>query len=87
MEAKIAEEFYQLVEWLKTKNDTEEILNEFYDRELGNILDYVESLFDEDHFWEMYVTLRIEEMMFKYGDMEVCAFNPDQDKLRSIIGG
>lgn len=87
MEAKIAEEFYQLVEWLKTKNDTEEILNEFYDRELGNILDYVESLFDEDHFWEMYVTLRIEEMMFKYGDMEVCAFYPDQEKLRSIIGG
>ena len=42
MEAKIAEEFYQLVEWLKTKNDTEEILNEFYDRELGNILDYVD---------------------------------------------
>ena len=87
MEAKIAEEFYQLVEWLKRKNDTEEILNEFYDRELGNILDYVESLFDEDHFWEMYVTLRIEEMMFKYGDMEVCAFYPDQEKLRSIIGG
>ena len=87
MEAKIAEEFYQLVEWLKTKNDTEEILNEFYDRELGNILDYVESLFDEDHFWEMYVTLRIEEMMYKYGDMEVCAFYPDQEKLRSIIGG
>lgn len=87
MKEKIAEEFYQLVEWLKTKNGTEEVLDDFLDRELGDILDCVESRFDDDHLWEMYVTLRIEEMMFKYGDMEVCGFAPDQERLRSIIEG
>jgi hypothetical protein len=24
-------------------------------------------------------------MMFKYGDIEVCGFYPDQERLRSII--
>ena len=83
--AKIAEEFYQMAEWLRTKDDTEEVLNDFLDRELGDILDCVESRFDEDHFWEMYVTQRIEEMMFRYGDIKVCGFYPDQERLRSII--
>mgnify|MGYP003532225577 CR=1 FL=1 len=87
MKEKIAEEFYQLVEWLKTRNETEEVLDDFLDRELGDILDCVESRSDEDHLWETYVTLRIEEMMFKYGDIEVCGFYPDQEKLRSIIIG
>ena len=85
MNAKIAEEFYNLTEWLKTKDGTEDVLNDFLDRELGDILDCVESRFDEDHFWEMYVTLRIEEMMFKYGDLEVCSFMPDQEKLKAIL--
>ena len=67
MKKKLAEEFYKLTEWLKTKTGTEEVLNDFIDRELGDILDCVESRYDEDHFWEMYVTLRIEEMMFRYG--------------------
>jgi hypothetical protein len=31
--------------------------------------------------------MRIEEMMFKYGDIEVCGFDPDQERLRSIIKG
>ena len=87
MNAKIAEEFYNLTEWLKTKEGTEEVLNDFLDRELGDILDSVESRFDEEHFWEMFVTLRIEEMMFKYGDMEVCGFMPDQEKLKAILNG
>ena len=85
MNTKIAEEFYNLTEWLKTKEGTEDVLNDFLDRELGDILDCVESRFDEDHFWEMYVTLRIEEMMFKYGDLEVCSFMPDQEKLKAIL--
>ena len=85
MNAKIAEEFYNLTEWLKTKEGTEDVLNDFLDRELGDILGCVESRFDEDHFWEMYVTLRIEEMMFKYGDLEVCSFMPDQEKLKAIL--
>ena len=85
MNAKIAEEFYNLTEWLKTKEGTEDVLNDFLDRELGDILDCVESRFDEDHFWEMYVTLRIEEMMFQYGDLEVCSFMPDQEKLKAIL--
>lgn len=85
MNAKIAEEFYNLTEWLKTKEGTEDVMNDFLDRELGDILDCVESRFDEDHFWEMYVTLRIEEMMFKYGDLEVCSFMPDQEKLKAIL--
>ena len=85
MNAKIAEEFYNLTEWLKTKEGTEDVLNDFLDRELGDILDCIESRFDEDHFWEMYVTLRIEEMMFKYGDLEVCSFMPDQEKLKAIL--
>ena len=85
MNTRIAEEFYKLTEWLKTKEGTEEVLNDFLDRELGDILDCVESRFDEDHFWEMYVTLRIEEMMFKYGDLEVCSFMPDQEKLKAIL--
>ena len=38
MKAKIAEEFYQMAEWLRTKDDTEEVLNDFIDRELGDIL-------------------------------------------------
>lgn len=87
MNEKIAEEFYKLMEWLKTKTGTEEVLNDFIDRELGDILDCVDSRYDEDHIWEMYVTLRIEEMMFKYGDIEVCGSYPDQEKLRSIIIG
>ena len=86
MKDNIAKEFYQLTEWLKTKDGTEDILNEFFDRELGNILDYVEGYCDEDHFWESYVTMRIEEMMFKYGELEVCGFTPDQEILRTIIG-
>lgn len=86
MNEKIAEEFYSLVEFLKTR-DTGDVLPEFYDRELGNILDYVESWFDEEHFWESYVTIRIEEMMHKYGDIEVCEFVPDQERLRQIIEG
>ena len=85
MNTRIAEEFYKLTEWLKTKEGTEEVLNDFLDRELGDILDSVESRFDEEHFWEMFVTLRIEEMMFKYGDMEVCGFMPDQEKLKAIL--
>ena len=85
MNTKIAEEFYNLTEWLKTKEGTEDVLNDFLDRELGDILDCIESRFDEDHFWEMYVTLRIEEMMFKYGDLEVCSFMPDQEKLKAIL--
>ena len=85
MKENIAKEFYQLTEWLKTKDGTEDALNEFFDRELGDILDYVESYCDEDHFWESYITMRIEEMMFKYGDIEVCGFYPDQERLRSII--
>ena len=87
MNEKLAEEFYQMTEWLKTMKGTEEVLNDFLDRELGDILDCVESRCDEDHFWETYVTLRIEEMMFKYGDIEVGGFYPDQEKLRSIIIG
>ena len=87
MNEKLAEEFYQMTEWLKTMKGTEEVLNDFIDRELGDILDCVESRCDEDHFWETYVTLRIEEMMFKYGDIEVGGFYPDQEKLRSIIIG
>jgi hypothetical protein len=87
MNTRIAEEFYKLTEWLKTKEGTEEVLNDFLDRELGDILDSVESRFDEEHFWEMFVTLRIEEMMFKYGDMEVCGFMPDQEKLKAILNG
>ncbi len=87
MKEKLAEEFYQMTEWLKTMKGTEEVLNDFIDRELGDILDCIESRCDEDHFWEMYVTLRIEEMMFKYGDIEVGGFYPDQDKLRAIIIG
>lgn len=87
MKEKIAEEFYQMTEWLKTKNGTEEVLNDFFNRELGDILDCVESYCDEDHFWESYVTMRIEEMMFKYGDIEVCGFDPDQERLRGIIKG
>jgi hypothetical protein len=31
--------------------------------------------------------MRIEEMMFKYGDIEVCGFDPDQERLRCIIKG
>ena len=31
MKEKIAEEFYQLVEWLKTRNETEEVLDDFLD--------------------------------------------------------
>ena len=85
MNTRIAEEFYKLTEWLKTKEGTEEVLNDFLDRELGDILDSVESRFDEEHFWEMFVTLRIEEMMFKYGDMEVCGFMPDPEKLKAIL--
>ena len=57
MNEKITEEFYKLTEWLKTKKGTEEVLNDLIDRELGDILDCVESRYDEDHFWEMYVTL------------------------------
>ena len=87
MKDNIAKEFYQLTEWLKTKDGTEDVLNEFFDRELGNILDYVEGYCDEEHFWESYVTMRIEEMMFKYGDMEVCGFMPDQEKLKAILNG
>ena len=87
MNTRIAEEFYNLTEWLKTKEGTEDVLNDFLDRELGNILDCVESRFDDEHFWEMFVTLRIEEMMFKYGDMEVCGFMPDQEKLKAILNG
>ena len=87
MKEKLAEEFYKLTEWLKTMKGTEEVLNDFIDRERGDILDCVESRYDEDHFWEMYVTLRIEEMMFKYGDIEVGGFYPDQEKLRAIIIG
>lgn len=87
MKEKIAEEFYQMTQWLKTKNGTEEVLNDFFNRELGDILDCVESDCDEDHFWESYVTMRIEEMMFKYGDIEVCGFDPDQERLRTIIKG
>ena len=85
MNTKIAEEFYNLTEWLKTKEGTEDVLNDFLDRELGDILDCVESRFDEDHFWEMYVTLRIEEMMFKYGDLEVCSFMKKKKKLKAIL--
>ena len=85
MKEKIAEEFYKLTEWLKTRKGTEEVLNDFIDREIGDILDCVESRFDEDHVWESYLTTRIEEMMFKYGDIEVCGFYPDQERLRSII--
>ena len=76
-----------MTEWLKTMKGTEEVLNDFIDQELGDILDCVESRCDEDHFWEMYVTLRIEEMVFRYGDIEVGGFYPDQEKLRSIIIG
>ena len=36
MNAKIAEEFYNLTEWLKTKEGTEDVLNDFLDRELGD---------------------------------------------------
>lgn len=82
---KIAEEFYGLVEFMKARNA--EVLAEFYERELGDILDYVESWYDEEHFWESYVTIRIEEMMHKYGDIEVCGFLPDQERLRQIIEG
>ena len=85
MKEKIAEEFYKLTEWLKTRKGTEEVLNDFIDREIGDILDCVESRFDEDHVWESYLTTRIEEMMFKYGDIEVCGFYPDQERLHSII--
>jgi hypothetical protein len=87
MTEKLAEEFYQMTEWLKTMKGTEEVLNDFIDRELGDILDCVESRYDEDHFWETYVTLRIEEMVFRYGDIEVGGFYPDQEKLRAIIIG
>lgn len=83
---KIAEEFYSLVEYLKTKN-TEDLLSEFLGRELGDIIDYTESWFDEEHFWESYVTIRIEEMMHKYGDFEVSGYFPDQERLRQIIEG
>lgn len=86
MKDKIAEEFYNLVEFLKTKN-TEDVLTEFYERELGDILDYMESWCDDEHFWESYVTIRIEEMMHKYGDIEVCGFVPDQERLRQLIEG
>ena len=51
MNEKIADEFYGMAEFLKTK-DTEDLLLEFYDRELGNILDYVEGWCDDEHFWE-----------------------------------
>ena len=64
----------------------EEVLYDFIGQELGDILDCVESRYDEDHFWEMYVTQRIDEMMFRYGDIKVCGFYPDQERLRSIIG-
>jgi hypothetical protein len=50
MNTRIAEEFYKLTEWLKTKEGTEEVLNDFLDRELGDILDSVESRFDDEHF-------------------------------------
>ena len=86
MNEKIADEFYGMTEFLKTK-DTEDLLLEFYDRELGNILDYVEGWCDDEHFWESYVTFRIEEMMHKYGDIEVCEFVPNQERLRQIIEG
>ena len=86
MKEKLAEEFYQMTEWLKTKKGTEEVLYDFIGQELGDILDCVESRYDEDHFWEMYVTQRIEEMMFRYGDIKVCGFYPDQERQRSIIG-
>ena len=39
MKEKIAEEFYKLTEWLKTRKGTEEVLNDFIDREIGDILD------------------------------------------------
>ena len=55
------------------------------DMELVGILDCMESSSDEEHIWEVYVTLRIEEMMYEYGDIEVCGFYPDQKILRSII--
>ena len=87
MKEMIAIEFYNMVEFVKTKESAAELLPEFYDRELGDILDYVEGWCDEEHFWESYVTMRIEEMMLRYGEMEVCAFVPDQDKLRCIIEG
>ena len=86
MKEKIAEEFYGLVEFMKARN-AEDVLAEFYERELGNILDYVESWADEEHPWESYVTTRIDEMMHKYGDIEVCGFIPDQERLRQIIEG
>ena len=53
--------------------------------ELVGILDCMESSSDEEHIWEVYVTLRIEEMMYEYGDIEVCGFYPYQKILRSII--
>ena len=86
MNEKIAEEFYGLVGFMKAKN-AEEVLAEFYERELGDILDYVESWYDEEHFWESYVSIRIDEIKLKYGDIEVCGFLPDQERLRQIIEG
>ena len=38
MTEKLAEEFYQMTERLKTMKGTEEVLNDFIDRELGDIL-------------------------------------------------
>ena len=86
MNEKIAEEFYGLVGFLKARN-AEDVLTRFYDSELGDILDDVESWFDEQHPWESYVTTRIEEMMHKYGDIEVAGYLPDQERLRQIIEG
>ena len=42
----IAIEFYNMVEFMKTKESAAELLPEFYDRELGDILDYVEGWCD-----------------------------------------
>ena len=85
MNEMIAAEFYNLVEFLKTKDFTEELLQEFFDRELGDILDYMEGWCDDEHFWESYVTIRLEEMSLRYGDLEVCGFYPDQEKLQMLI--
>jgi hypothetical protein len=90
MKAKLAEEFYSMVEYLKTK-DIGDFAADILDRDLGCLYDYTESCLYHDnpekYFWEVYVAMRLEEMMFKYGELEVCSFEPDQEKLKAIVNG
>ena len=71
-----------MVEYLKTK-DIGDFAADILDRDLGCLYDYTESCLyhddPEEYFWEVYVAMRLEEMMFKLRKFQIF------DKVKRIV--